>query len=553
MRAKGGYVVLPELTRRSFMRTAACCAAAMAVPASAKAQPTVRSGLTLNDDGNVFLYMSDDLRAPDLRRYFESYCRPGVNAVAFCVGDMSWPTLYPTKVGVHYSAMNAGGDLKRVRVHRNVDNFSSEPGGFIGTALRTLRELGKTTLASFRMNDAHFTTPDNPDVSEFWKQHSDLSLGAEYGYYGGCLNYAHDAVRDHFYRRVVEFMELYPDADGLELDAMRSPYFFAPGKGKELAPLFTDLVGKIKAALADQSKRLNRPDYLLTVNVPLTPELCLESGLDVAAWDAERLFDCVSIGTYQVFMNAPIEQWQTRLANDTPVFAYVNCSPQTGRYLGLEAYRAAAANAYGAGADGIYLFNYPCLFELAMQVASDAKEVPMVLPDLRHHGQLDFSAVARALDEIGDPGALRGKDKHYLFGFSSDTGYRHFAPTIPGIDRGAEGAALKADFRCYEDLSAARDITLRFKVENVARTEAFAIALNGNTIDPGAMTVRFAGSGRDTRMHTVSLAPFLEFEIALRADHIARGENSLVVTPAKLDPAIGGKINLTEIELTVRY
>ena len=66
------------------------------------------------------------------------------------------------------------------------------------------------------------------------------------------------------------------------------------------------MVGRIKAALVERSKRLKRPDYLLSVNVPLTPELALECGLDVAAWDARRLFDYVSVGTYQAFMNHPI-------------------------------------------------------------------------------------------------------------------------------------------------------------------------------------------------------------------------------------------------------
>ncbi|MBM3290350.1 MAG: twin-arginine translocation signal domain-containing protein, partial [Candidatus Hydrogenedentes bacterium] len=367
--------MLPTPSRRSFLKTTAAAGIALARGAQAADRPADPGTLTLNDDGNVFLYMDDDLNAADLRRYFESYCRPGVSTVAFCVGDMSWPTLYPTKVGVHVGAMDAGGDLKRVRMRRNVDNFSAEPGGFIGTALRTLRELGKTTLASFRMNDAHFTAPDNPNVSEFWKQHATLALGPAYGYYGGCLDYATDGVRDHFYQRVTEFMDLYPDVDGLELDAMRSPYFFAPDKGKEFAPLFTDLVKRIKTALADRAQKLNRPDYLLTINVPVTPELCLESGLDVAAWDAERLFDAVSVGTYQAYMNADYAPWRKLLVNGTRLFAYINCSPQTGQYLGLDEYRAAAANAFGGGADGIYLFNYPCLFELAMQSPTDAASV----------------------------------------------------------------------------------------------------------------------------------------------------------------------------------
>src|SRR5262249_53946117 len=166
------------------------------------------------------------------------------------------------------------------RVYKNLDNFATEPGGYFGATFRILQELGKKVLASFRMNDAHFTAPDNPNVSEFWRKHAKLILAPAYGYYGGCLNYAFDVIRAHFFDRVVEFAQLYPEIDGIELDAMRSPYFFPPGKGRDNAPLFTDLVRRIKGALATQAKRLKRPDYLLSINVPLTPELALECGLD---------------------------------------------------------------------------------------------------------------------------------------------------------------------------------------------------------------------------------------------------------------------------------
>ena len=148
-------------------------------------------------------------------------------------------------------------------------------------------------------------------------------------------------------------------SDLIELDAMRSPFFFPPGQGPEHAPRFTELVRGIKAALATQARRLQRPDYRLSINVPLTPELALECGLDVAAWDAEGLFDWVSVGTYQATMNHPLERWKKLLGHGTPVYAYIGCSPQTVQYLGLEEYRAAAANAYASGADGIYLFNNP--------------------------------------------------------------------------------------------------------------------------------------------------------------------------------------------------
>jgi hypothetical protein len=432
----------------------------------------------VNDDGFVFLNLSDDLHKDDLRRYLQSYCRSGVSTVAYCVGDMSWPTLYPSRVG-NPRTTRTSGDPRALREDRNLANLAAEPGGYLGTVFSLLHELGKKGVASFRMNDAHFTSPDNPNVSRFWKEHHQRTLGPAYGYYGGCLNYENKEVFEHFFQRVIEFARLYPEIDGIELDAMRSPYFCPPGKGREFAPRFTELVWRIKSALADQARELSRPEYLLTINVPLTPELALESGLDVVAWDTEQLFHSISVGPYQAYMNHPMERWKDLLKHGTPVLAYVGCSPQTGQYLGAAEYRAAAANAYGAGADGIYLFNYPCLFELAFQQPSPAQRVPTTLPDLRSMGQGDFSRVAGALDELGSPEKLRGKDKRFLFYFADNPSYRHHAQDRAILQRSARVAKLSAMFRCYEEYDQARSIALRFKLEPVMRDERFAARLNG--------------------------------------------------------------------------
>jgi len=172
--------------------------------------------------------------------------------------------------------------------------------------------------------------------------------------------------------------------------------------------------------------------------VPLTPELALQSGLDVAAWDAERLFHSVSVGTYQAYMNHAIGRWKKVLKHGTPVLAYIGCSPQTGQYLGLEEYRAAA-------------------------------------------------------------------------------------------------------------------ITLRFKIENVMRDEQFRATLNDQPIDASQQQVRYAANGRDTRIHTVTLGPYLEYEVSLRPSQLRKGENRLEVVPTKLLSELATKINLLEIELLVSY
>ena len=510
--------------------------------------------LVLNDDGHVFLNFSDDLHRADLRRYLESYCRQGVDTVAYCVGDMSWPTLYPSRVGERRTNTVAGPDsFRQWRADQTVANFADEPGGYFGAVFAILHELGKKALASFRMNDVHLAQAGNPLASEFWKQHVDLTFGSVYGYYGGSLNYASDAVRTHFFERVVEFAELYPDIDGVELDAMRSPFFFPPDEGQKHAPLFTELVRCIKEALHAQARRLGRPDYLLSINVPRTPELALECGLDVATWDAEGLFDCVSVGVYQATMDHPIELWKELLVQGTPVFPYVNCSPQTGQYLGLEEYRAAAANALARGADGIYLFNYPCLFELALQKPGSPEEVDFGLPDLRPWRQGDFSKVAQALDEIGCAEALRGKDKRFLFYFSSEATYRHHAQDRSGLDRQDRDSELTARFWCHEACESAREIALRFKIENVARREQFQVSVNGHPLSADQQQVRYAANGRDTRVHTVALGPHLDYEVSLSASQLRQGENVLELTPTQLIPGLATPISLVEIELLVRY
>ena len=109
-----------QLTRRGFLEAGvgagvlATLGAADPSPAVAGAddpdrRPPSPGNLVLNDDGHVFLTFNDELGKAELRRYLQTYCRPGVGSVAYCVGDMSWPTLYPTRVGVHYSALGAGG------------------------------------------------------------------------------------------------------------------------------------------------------------------------------------------------------------------------------------------------------------------------------------------------------------------------------------------------------------------------------------------------------------------------------------------------------------
>ena len=71
--------------------------------------------------------------------------------------------------------------------------------------------------------------------------------------------------------------------------------------------------------------------------------------------------------------------------------------------------------------------------------------------------------------------------------------------------------------------------------------------------EAAAQRVCYAANGRDTRIHTVAIGPYLEYEILLRPDQIVSGENLLKIAPTRLTAGLAGKINLIEVELHVTY
>jgi hypothetical protein len=501
------------------------------------------SNLVVNDDAEVFLWLREDLSKDDLRRYLATYCRPGVSTVAFCVGDMTWPIFYPTKVGTHYSTRLNGNDDPTKKGFKNVQRFESEPGGYYGATFEILHQLGKKILASFRMNDAHYASnPKNPYTSDFWRQHQDLTLGSKFGYFGGSLNYAHKVVRDHFVDLVIEFMELYPQVDGIELDTMRSPYFFPADHGQENALLFTEVIHRIKAALAKQAKRLNRVDYSLSIILPRTPGQALDWGLDAASWDAEKLFDFMAVGPYQADVTTPVAQWKAILNRNTPVYSYVNVAPRSnGDNYGLKEYRAAAANGYGGGADGMYLFNFPYLVAAQSLVAGDVTK------------HSDPTKIGQVLEEVGRSELLHCKDKRFLFYINTDSTYRQFAPILAGMNRRADQPSINAPLLCYEDCQQAREVKLRFKLENVARTEQFRASLNGRPINLTGQIVRFIADGRKSQAAEDLLGPYLEYQISLMPNEIRKGENMLAITPIEFERDQNVAVNLREIELEFAY
>jgi hypothetical protein len=544
----------PTLTLFTALLLASLTSSIAAEPPTHGSKPTPR--IIYNDDGYNFLSLGDELSVQDLRTYLSRLRGTQVDLVAYCVAEGGYVTLYESEIGDRFgTGFPTWSNVKLRRIAHNRERLRAEAGDYIGAVFSILREMKLPVVASIRMNDAHMSSaPKGPLAGQFWKKHPEWRLGAPYGYYGSCLNYAEPEVRDYLRRMAREIITKFPDIAGIELDGLRSPFFFKPDEGRKNAPLMTELIRQIRGDLDVAARAQGRDRYLLRVNEPRTTEQALDWGMDVATWDREGLVDGVSPGCYNVDFQPAIEQWKQILSSRTPVHGYINCGPATAMYNSLEQYRAAAANAYGAAADGIYLFNFQCLDELSSLLPRPLNQSPVPPPDFRAQGwHPDFVETRQALHELGDPAALANEDKHFLFYLGSNAAYRHYTQDFAAIDRAAlVPAPVELAFRCYHAANA-KELTLKLKTVGVTTRERFSFNLNGQPIASERIQRLHSPGGRDARIHSIPLQPYSQFVCKLSPEMLRRGENQLAVSLDEREPDLTGKIDLVELELLLRY
>ena len=271
-------------------------------------------------------------------------------------------------------------------------------------------------FASFRMNDIHDSdvNPDGtlycPEFFSPWKHaHPDYLLG-EYGqmlpYYNHLGNqrgwsgadYGIEAVRDYMFS-VIEEVCLNYDVDGIELDFMRHPQFFkshvCDGKAEDKdRAVMSQFVARLRQMTEKVGMSRGRP-LLVAIRTPDSVGFCRDIGLDIEHWMQKDYFDLFIPGGY-----IQMRQWADSVELGHRYGIPVYPALEESRFIDLEdgfdrntleTYRARTANVWSSGADGVYLFNAIYLFE----------------PD------------HPAYRELGDPQALKHKDKTYYISYLS--------------------------------------------------------------------------------------------------------------------------------------
>ncbi len=203
------------------------------------------------------------------------------------------------------------------------------------------------------------------------------------------VNYAVPEVRELAYRFFEEVCQRF-DVDGIEMDFLRHACFFksvAEGgqASQDELDMMTDLVRRIREMTEGEGLRRGRP-ILIAVRVPDSVGYCRGIGLDLEKWLEEGLFD-ILIGSCYFQLNP----WEYLIdlghRHSVPVYPSLSESRVQGEVRfsrnSLESYRARAMQAWAAGVDGIYIFNY-------------------------------FNPRGAIWRELGDPESLRTKENLYF-------------------------------------------------------------------------------------------------------------------------------------------
>ena len=301
-----------------------------------------------NDGSNFFSHtMTDDVET-SIADTIEA-CPDLVTTYLLCPNRLG-QFLFPTSIG----EVDSTNDRLQNLHAAGVDPF--------GLFLKALRDAGKETFVTFRINDAPGSS-NHPNRSDLSHQHPEYAVdpAATRNDSGDamdrCLDLTHPEVCDYLLSLLVELVARY-DFDGLQLDWMRYPRHLS-GTAQEVWEKRNCLTEFMASA-----RQIAGGDLTLSARIPATAEGCRRLGIDLEAWGREGLVDMLVASAFLTTeFHMPLGSLRSTLrSREIPIYSDIQFDHGLQVHC-PESLRAAALGLYASGADGIYLFNYPCWTE----------------------------------------------------------------------------------------------------------------------------------------------------------------------------------------------
>ena len=365
------------------------CAAVLAAT-TAGAAPVL---IVNEDNDHFFKYPTEQMTVEEINAYADRLCESGATHIFWCCcgqrasfDSKAWEPIW-TDLGDkvrnsparHIWAVNA----------KKLSDAGIDP---YALWLARCRVRGVSPWISMRMNDCHHTNKTNYFRNTwFWRTNEHLRVSAAYdtNWSQNALDFAHPEVRAYAMGMVREVLSRW-DLDGIELDFTRATVYFKANEAREKAPLMTEFVRETRRLANEAAAHLGHP-VGVAVRVNFSPEAVFGSGLSVDVWAKEGLVDmvCPSASVPGNDFQMPFKAWRDLLAAANPnvlfypgidVLSMTSLSVRGG-LADTATCRGWAANMYGQGAKGIYLFNaiYAERFENAKDMLSRGTVDPATL------------------------------------------------------------------------------------------------------------------------------------------------------------------------------
>jgi hypothetical protein len=304
-----------------------------------------------NDGGNIFGNLGKDVEAVVAGAIKE--CSPEVTTYMLC--SAGGTCYYPTKVGCCT-------DQKLLAAHKQgIDPF--------GMLLRNIKASGRETFITYRMNDVHNPTDENQwNTPRVRREHPDCIVGREEVAVGKacwmsyCLDYSRPEVQRYVLNIIAEQIELYGNViDGFQLDWMRFPRHLSgtPEQVWDKQNIITELMLQLRKTISRSGRKI-----LLSARVPTNPAGCRRLGFDLAEWGQRELIDLLILCPFLTTeWRVPVNEMRS-LLNNASIPVYAGFDFGFGPQVHFpESLRGICSSLYDCGADGIYVFNFPCWIE----------------------------------------------------------------------------------------------------------------------------------------------------------------------------------------------
>ena len=480
-----------------------------------------RRTLYFNDARHYYLFVHEPpMRLADAWSAVDEVAGTGVDTFVYGVARDDG-LFYPSRVGRRFGA-DDGGRFEMSAYWRVWHNMQS----LMDRGLDPLRVL---------VDRAH---DRDLDFIASLRMGGYPGLPAEMSVPGGGRGMALDEVRDFQYRLLEELVTEYP-VEGIELDFAAAPmgtaHWFPPDEAPQLAPVMTEFVRRV----AERARQRPGDAGLVGARVYPTRELNERTGLEVERWLEDGLVDYVVPMVYgdMVLDSAMPVDWLIRAAHAAEVSVYAMLQPysQDGSQPGTvrlyptpAMFRAAAANCWQAGVDGLYTWfmSWPL-------------------------GETERAV----LGQLADSDWGREGDKHYFVrrgpSEAREIDYEALLPIT--IDPATDlGRRFDIPFTVADDLEDRGDaesrvtaVELRLSVRDLTCADRLEILLNGQPLSGDTMR----------RQILDPIAPYVgqHLHIELRAQLPQVGQNHLEVALLERPHGLVSSLSIEAVEVLVQY